>query len=90
MARKPLSDEEMVETLADLLDSKDFKNDRDRAQFLAGMKLGIITATELEIEEARRMCDRVFLFQQTYDPEGDTWAKSDSAKSDSVSKDEAI
>jgi len=75
MGRKPLSNDEMRETIAYLLDSKDFKNDKDQAQFLAGMKLGIITATELETEEARRMCDMVFLFQQTYDPEGETWAK---------------
>jgi len=80
MNRNPLSNSEMNETVTELLDSKDFKSDRDRAQFLAGMKLGILSATEFESEEALRMCGIVFNFQQVYDPEGETWDKPNNQK----------
>jgi hypothetical protein len=67
----------MQETLAELLASKDFNDDRDRAQFLAGMKLGIIASAPMDLEEARRMIGVVFLNQKDCDPRGETWEKKE-------------
>lgn len=76
MERHPLNNSEMRDILMDLLYGKDFKDDHERAHFCAGMKLGLITATTIpEQDELIRMVDMVFMFQKTFDPDGNTWDK---------------
>jgi len=74
--RQPLSKSEMSETLAELLESNDFTNDLNRAHFLAGLKVGILSGLPMEQEEALQFCQMVFLRQISCDPDGTTWGKS--------------
>lgn len=66
-SRQPLSNNEMLEILTDLMKSENFNSDQDRWQYLQGMKVGIITAgVGIGKEEALRLTQAVNLFQEIY------------------------
>ena len=66
---------QMSDNLKELMLSKDFTDLADRAQFLAGMKLGLITACSLGDDDVIDLVDVVFEWQKKCDPEGVTWDK---------------
>lgn len=70
-----MNKQQMSDTIKELMLSKDYTDLADRAQFLAGMKLGLITACSLCDDEVIDLVDVVFEWQKKFDPEGITWDK---------------
>ena len=73
--RTPLNSDEMDSVIHDLLASKDYQSDMERAQFLAGMKLGILTmeCAPMARDEVVELLDKIFVLQRKYDPKARTY-----------------
>jgi len=72
MSRLPMSFNEARDAITDVIDKR-FKTDRERAIFLKGLKLGIVTGRPLQDEkEVETFISAINLHLKLYDPENKT------------------